>query len=510
MSKPRAVHPFLFAIFPIVFLLSHNVEQVSYRDVLFPAMLVLGLTLLAFLSLSIILRNSNKAAFFVSISLLLFFSYGHVYDLIQGLQVAGHSIGRHPYLLLVWAEIFASGVYWLPRSRIGVHHVTKLLNIVSLCLVVFSLLNIGLYELHAAKPAEGRATTGTDAVERSTPTDTERLPDIYYIILDGYASSQTLNQMHGYDNGPFTDSLAERGFYVAHDSRSNYPQTFLSLASSLNMEYVNDLTDVVGEDSEDRAIPYRMIKDSSVLRFLRSSGYRSIHFRSGWGPTFRNHHADLNIHCGGTNEFTVVLLRTTMIRPLERDFAWSLRERVLCTFSELATIPTIDGPKFVFAHILSPHPPFLFGRDGEPVSDASPLMTLGATWEQEDYLNQLMFVNTQVESLVDEILSESAIPPIIILQADHGPATSFRNTAGAGWHNPTDEMLRERTSILNAYHLPGVCSDLLYDSITPVNTFRLIFNCYFETDHRLLDDEIYFCSYKEPYEMWAVTDTVTD
>jgi hypothetical protein len=42
--------------------------------------------------------------------------------------------------------------------------------------------------------------------------------------------------------------------------------------------------------------------------------------------------------------------------------------------------------------------------------------------------------------------------------------------------------------ILNAYFLPGEGAAGLYPSITPVNTFRLIFDVYFGADLELLED----------------------
>lgn len=133
--------------------------------------------------------------------------------------------------------------------------------------------------------------------------------------------------------------------------------------------------------------------------------------------------------------------------------------------------------------------------------------------EKEQYLNQLAFVNKKVEGLIDEILSKSEIPPIILLQGDHGSASTFgdSNSAdwdGVDWEHPTEIMLRERMRILNAYYLPGQGSALLYDSITPVNTFRLIFNSYFDSNYQLLDDRSYYSNYERPYKFVDVTDTV--
>jgi hypothetical protein len=69
-------------------------------------------------------------------------------------------------------------------------------------------------------------------------------------------------------------------------------------------------------------------------------------------------------------------------------------------------------------------------------------------------------------------------------------------------------MFREGMRILNAYYLPLKDCDLVYDSITPVNTFRVIFNCYFGTNYKLLEDKSYNSFDFSPYKFTDVTDIV--
>jgi len=266
------------------------------------------------------------------------------------------------------------------------------------------------------------------------------------------------------------------------------------------MEYINYLSDVLGVESKDRHIPYEMIQDSEVMRFLRSRGYKFVHFQSGWGPTASNNSADWDVQCGKVNEFMEVLIRTTILRPLEPHLiAPDKRERVLCTFSELAEVQhRIEGPRFVFAHILVPHHPFVFGPNGEPI-DAEPGLRLPEQWRRY-YLDQLTFVNKKVEAMVGTMLSEAETPPIIILQADHG-AKSIREKG-----EPSKRLLTERMGILNAYYLPNNGEDFLYDSITPVNSFRLIFNLYFNTTYDLLEDKVYYSKLARPYNFLDVTE----
>ncbi|HEB12089.1 MAG TPA: hypothetical protein ENI11_00215 [Actinobacteria bacterium] len=179
------------------------------------------------------------------------------------------------------------------------------------------------------------------------------------------------------------------------------------------------------------------------------------------------------------------------------------KEHILNTFAKLGEIPETRGPKFVFAHMITPHPPYLFDESGKSVPETELKMS-GDVWtKRELYIDQLIFINKKVKLLVDEILSKSEIPPIIVLQADHGSASILDGKSG--WENPSSDGIKERMRILNAYYLPEGGDRLVYDSITPVNTFRAILNHYFKTNYELLGDKSYFSTYERPYDFSNVT-----
>jgi hypothetical protein len=138
--------------------------------------------------------------------------------------------------------------------------------------------------------------------------------------------------------------------------------------------------------------------------------------------------------------------------------------------NKLQQLPEEAGPKLVFAHILVPHPPFIFAPNGE------------FRWAEDrvtGYNSNVQFINSQIVTVVDAIVNKSKTPPVIIIMGDHGP---FGNQV-------TPSM---RLSILNAYYLNDEAKKDLYERITPVNSFRVIFNNYFGTSYPLLDDLSYF------------------
>jgi hypothetical protein len=178
------------------------------------------------------------------------------------------------------------------------------------------------------------------------------------------------------------------------------------------------------------------------------------------------------------------------------------RNKRLCAFSKLADMPVIDGPKFVFAHILAPHSPFLFDANGDPVR----VYATDPEHTMRYYVNQLIFVNKKVEEMVDAILAKSEVEPIIILQGDTGPPYGFE--AEAALQNQANEIYQQNMRILNAYYLPQNGAQWMYQGISPVNTFRLIFNIYLDADFPLLDDQSYFLTVDHPFRFINVTESV--
>jgi hypothetical protein len=178
----------------------------------------------------------------------------------------------------------------------------------------------------------------------------------------------------------------------------------------------------------------------------------------------------------------------------------------LYAFDHVPNAATNEEPTFVFAHITVPHFPFIFDKEGNPI-EPSKGMGGREDYEYDEYIagytEQLAFASDKVISVIDAILSQSPEPPIIIVQSDHGPAAQL----APGW-SVSESNVTERLSILNAYYFPDQDYASLYDEITPVNTFRVIFNQYFGGDYDLLDDQAYFSSWDRPYDVIEVTSEV--
>jgi len=508
MSEKKCVilHPFLFALFPVLHLWAYNINQTSASEVVLPAIATVLFALSCWLLVWAVVRNKRKAALVVSLFLFLFFSHGHFHDLLYEwrLHTWGLLTGAGKTVLMLSGVVLVVGTIFCLRARGDLHKATKLLNVLSGCLVALSLFNIVIYSL-AGPDRSQVAAQDIPGIEATRPRKEGALPDIYYIILDRYGSDEVLTSVYGHDNRAFTQYLRDKGFYVATESNANYLKTPHSLASSLNMRLLDDLSKKMG-DSDDWTALHRMLRDYPVWRFLKARGYRFVHFGSWWSPTRRNGHADINVNIGSLTEFAGVLYRTTTLYSIWHQLSYRRQQykRVLYKFDRLAEIPDMPGPTFAFVHMLLPHDPYVFDRSGKFVSEEEG----SRKGNEERYIDQLSFANQKVQKLIDTLLAKSRIPPIILLQADEGPFPErYRDeTLDFQWEQATDSELKQKMGILNAYYLPGVDTSVLYPSITPVNSFRTVFNLYFGTTLQLLPDTSHiFVDGKHPYRFVDIT-----
>ena len=486
--KTLVLHPFLFAVYPALALLAYNIEEtrlsVSVRPLLLSLIGAAALLLIG----KLLLKDWYKAALFSTLTLVLFFSYGHIYNKLETVHLFGASIGRHRIWIPVWIALFAFGMRWGNRRAWNYQAITKTLNIIAVIALVFPLFQIGQYQIRSSQMTS--QIDGSEMAAILRLPDDKTVPDIYYIILDGYARDDILRKFYQLDNSDFLDDLNQLGFYIAYCSQSNYAQTQLSLASSLNSNYLENINERYNSGNTSRLGLPELIKQSSVRQALQNLGYKTIAFDSGYDATrFEDadqYYSPKIVH--DINDFENLFIRTTFARVLTEGIAflnippdWEARdqahrERILYTLEKLKEIPDEAGPKFVFVHIISPHWPHVFGPNGEPVHEHPDSVS--------GYTDQVIFISDQIQSVLTEIIENSEIPPIIILQGDHGSVI---------------ESPQRRMSILNAYFLPDNGDQLLYEEISPVNTFRLIFNYYFGDEAPLLEDISKFSSYKDPY-----------
>ena len=484
-------HILFAAMYPGLALLAFNLTEVTPQVVVRPLWVSAAMGLAALALAWIVTRDWRRAGLIATLFIVLFFSYGHIYHALEEVQLGGVFLFRHRTMLVVWAALAVGGgwVFW--KKALPLAGITSTLNLVTVFLVAMPLVQVAVPTVRDA--VEAARTRPETASPREVQGDA---PDVYYIVLDAHGRADILQQHTGYDSSAFLNSLKEMGFYVAECSQTNYSLTLLSLSSSLNYSHLEDLTNEAGGVDFQSAIA-----NSSIRRFLEKRGYQTVGFATGFRMTeIKNvdHYFEPASPKGG--EFEAQLLDTTLwsafvdigLAPAFDVSAENYRDRTLLTLDTLRDLPDLAGPQFVFAHIVSPHPPYIFDAQGNFHDVAFKEQDELAPLDMAPlYRAQVEFIDAQILEVVRVILEKSDVPPIIIIQGDHGPLVKDRFI---------------RAPILNAYYLPNGQNGL-YPSISPVNSFRVVLNEYFGADLPLLDDVNYNSPHEEPFNYELVPNT---
>ena len=496
-SRRRAIYvfPWLIPAFAILHFLANNLILLRVYEAIVPTVAIMAGVTILFTALRLILKGSAPAAVFSGLLGILFFSYGHI-------SIADSEHLDPRYVLGIGAPL-AIWIGVLLRGRVDFsHRIGRALNFVSIVLVIIPLSQLGLviFSNVTQHDQEIDILTHPIATDLQHATPTDGLPDIYYIILDGYPRS---GSTQSFDNTAFIQELENRGFYVDPHARSNYRSTLLSLPSSLNMSYIKDPERSSAAPVERYKI-YRAARNHILGTILRGLGYNYIHVSSGWGPTARNWNADRVVDfspqglvvsqeqdlaeqiLGLPNRFVIEFARTTLLNAFWELSAFETEERhpyrgrdpnrALDWLDYMNDAGSLRSPKFVFAHLVKPHRPSYFDQYGNISSDGG--------WSDEHdpdvasaFQGQIKWLNGRMLGVIDSILAAHVKTPIIVISSDHG------DRLGPGLPNTHD--------ILAAYLLPDGGIDALYTGITSVNVFRAILDYYFELDLGLLDDEVF-------------------
>ena len=526
MLKAVPLHSILFGVLPVLCAYSSLVAYLLPEELVLPLIVSLALAIVVLLLSYACLRNWCRAGIVTSALVLMNFSFDAMAAPANRLLSSfalphDDRVYLVPFTLLIFIII-----YLLLKAKSDYKAATSCLNIMSLLLVMGNAVYIAWHEYKISltmnkiyqNDDKELAAIDLKQVQRSSnlgdSKNANESPDIYYFILDAFGRSDTLKEIYDFDNSSFIDGLKKRGFIIPAGSRSNYQMTCLSLPSSLNMQYLDYLEPTLGRNSADYSVLYRLIQRNKVTSLLKSLGYRYVNVRSGWSPTDYMPNADVNVGFAYGNVFHLALLRNTLIGPWQRDFdflGWAARKVRLYGLQNIDSIAQLQfqsqpqaqsqAPKFVFVHIVVPHPPFLFNEDGSTYPLG--VISLSDKFEKEKYVAQVKFIQKQVLAMLDQ-LDKNPKKKVVIIQGDHGPA--LQNGSDG---NPSPAFLRERMRILNAYRLPDADSSLIYDGITPVNSFRVILNHYFDAKLPLLADKCIYSPNPTPLQFVDVTAEVS-
>ena len=524
-TKSKKIHPILVAIFPILIIYSQNIGRVEIGELFLPVIIIVGLTIGLYYFLKSILKNENKSAIIVTLILITLFSYGHIYYLLNDVMIDEFDIGKNRYLIPAFGLALGISIFFIIRARRVFDNATSILNVISIVFIIVAISNVALVgaEITSCDECsnqelfyETRDFSGYFETHKFSISENQELPDVYYLVLDEYARNDALVEYHDFSNHELTEFLENKGFHIAKNSFANYPMSVQSIPATMNMDYINFLADEIGTEVRNykplNEKNYGLYPNNMVIKNFKEMNYKIITFNTFALHLHENPLSD-ETFCHRDkflldNRLVDVLARTSIFGYyVERWAEGELRQVTLCAFENFGNAGNVfDEPVFVWAHIMLPHPPWVFGPNGEEITPGKPLLITDnpefrdSGWEpKRQYIQQVQFANKKTIEAVENIL-ENNKNAIIIIQGDHGTAWE------TNWMEPSKDDAWQRLRNFDAIYFPDENKRVqLNDDRTLVNTFRIVFNSYFGSDYEMLENKMYWGWNAKPYYFEDVT-----
>jgi hypothetical protein len=354
-------------------------------------------------------------------------------------------------------------------------------------------------------------TERTAAVQAAVPTEIlnskfTSKPNVFYLVLDAYGNDEEIKRSTSVDVSSFIENLRSKGFYYANLSQTNYPWTYLAIGSALDMRLLAEPGKNV---IRDRTQFNSIIQGEHLVRqVFKNNGYKYLHFENRMFE---------DTHCGGLEDECIlqnsmspfwrnILTLTPYTKILEafglNGSDW--RKIDLDAFL-LRTKNYRDSktPFFLFAHIYSPHSPNWL------TADCLPREKISMGFSPKPYADQVQCINKLVTKFLDDLL---AVDPtaVVILQGDHGPFFQKQNSFSLPLSDWTQAQLLERMRIFSAHRYPAECKNLLYPTISPVNTFRVLIACLSGTKPLLAEDRTFLTPHEKHFQYGDVIEVHAD
>lgn len=349
----------------------------------------------------------------------------------------------------------------LPSEPVKFRDVAGRLNLLCALLLVINAGSLGARQWRL-EPARSAVAESLGDLHGEASANS---PDVWHILFDRYAATDTLKSRYGFDNQPFVDALRQRGFVVHDRAYSNYQRTSHSVASTMNGSLLDPMAAAMTGEQGDWVPIYRAARDGAAIRRFNAMGYSTVFAGSWWEPTRFSSTADRSMTVRAVPQLTRLIIDQSAagfwlggLAIPYLDGRGDQCHRANEKFRRLRDLAQDDAPKHVFAHFLVPHPPFVLNADGS-CRDIAVARKASRT---ENYLEQVRFANAQTLELIDAILAGPR-PAVIVLHSDEGPwpAPYVGDEHGLGtdpvpvpWAKLSGDQLREKMGILLAVRDP--------------------------------------------------------
>ncbi|MCK6583583.1 MAG: hypothetical protein L6Q49_10850, partial [Anaerolineales bacterium] len=356
MKKPPVIHPYFFAAYTVLGVYSQRPHEIPIQLIVRPIFFVLFVSFFILIVLKKAIKDEQRAGFLATLILAWFFS-GHFRNVLFEAFSTKPTFSSDLFLIIsLGVLLIFLGSNWLWKKIKSPELLTNFLNVTSWAVIIVPLYFVLAFTRQAIQQDFTTRSNGplVEPVVLSDPG--EASPDIYVIVLDAYGREDFLHEIFLYDNSRFITFLKERDFYIGDQSRPNYPQTQLSLASFLNFQYLTKWSKGL-EGTNNREPLNKVIRHSEAHRALEEIGYQIINIPNS---TLISDNNDSDVYLPmwnvEINQFEGLLIAATSLEPFIQE--WDLkipvpshemhRSTILYQFKALKSIPQIPGKKFVY------------------------------------------------------------------------------------------------------------------------------------------------------------------
>lgn len=497
--KQLSYHHFIYALFPVLFIFLDNINEIPLNDLFLPLVTAVLILIIPWGILTYFIGQKRSALIStLFIFIIIIFAYtrsGFIYHEILDLRILASN-----YILIPIFLAFTIGIsIYILRKEIS-PKVTQTLNIMSLVMVSFLIFQIGLFSMVDESFVEAQELLDVPVFQMNENITT---PNVYLLMLDAYSGNILLENDFEYDNSEFYKQLRERGFFVQERSFSNYPNTELSMPSIMNMNYLDFLIQMQGENSDDMRLTQKLWNENKVMQVFQANGYEIYSFHGRNGSS-----SDMVTANFCTLPFNYSL---DFVRALS-DFyipISSIREKVgldthfrtvSCVLETTKDFEEPNNPFYMHMHIRLPHQPFVFDVEGNRVSEPQIEFHRFDERLKDAYLQQTLFTNSKTIEIIDSIQQKDP-STVIILMSDHAGRFDI------DWENPSEIDLYRGLNNLMTVYFPEKES-LIPEHISTVNVFRIFFNIYFNAEYEILDERHIWYSPQTPLLQNDVTDLI--
>jgi len=462
----RILHPFLLMTFFVLFCWKQTSYFFDLKKGIIAWLVGLAVAGLGWLFYRQIIQHRMRAGAAWTLSLLLLLFYSPVYNLLQDYL-------RHRHLMPAFGLLIVTIFAFFVKNKKPYTTLNAYLNTLFLILIVFEIFNLIQRCQYDKNWHQSIDNQFNSSIDFQLTTADETLPDIYYILLDGYTSPVSLKKYWNYDSEELLNFFNKNNFHVSNNAHSNYDFTPQCMLSTFDMEYIPFYTKTTKQKLMTMAIYRRGIKHSKTVKYFTQAGYKWHNLSPfDMAGQRRSYHVFKIPDAADTWRYMAEMtLLGRIVIDISEPKTYQSNELIVSELKNIATSTHPKQPRFVYSHIFMPHGPYYYNEKCE----LNPKGNSGKP-EKELYIAQTQCTEKWLIDILEHILKNASRPPVIIIQGDHGSRISSFDKD-------------EHFSILYAVYLPDGNYGDFYPTISPVNTFRILSNHYLDIELELLEDK---------------------